>query len=158
MIENKIEDLLLEKFKEAEYQDCFVIEISVSTTKNVDVVLDADEGLNLGKCQKISRHVENWLDTEGVLGEVYTIEVSSPGTSRSLVYPRQYPKHIGRTLEVENTEGVKCEGVLKSVDNQAVTIEFEEIRKEGKKKIKETITKIIPFETIKTAFVKVSFK
>lgn len=175
MVENKIEELLLEKFKEPDFQDCFLIEINMTSKKTIEISLDADEGLTLEKCQRVSRFIENYLDTELPMGDDYTIEVSSPGASRPLMYQRQYPKHIGRTLQVtchtdaskkdENTEGgeisapvgEKFEGKLLDVDNQQITLEFEEIRKEGKKKIKETIQKVIPFENIQKAFVKLAF-
>lgn len=182
MIENRIEELLLEKFKEEEFKDCFLIEIKMTSKKTIEIILDADEGLTLEKCQRISRYIENYLDTELPMGDDYTIEVSSPGVSRSLMYQRQYPKHIGRTLlitchpeklnaepsiiakdeateggSVAQLEGVKIEGKLLSIDNQQITLEYEEIRKEGKKKIKETIQKVIPFEKINKAFVKLAF-
>ena len=156
MLESKIEDLLLLKFQEPEFTDCFVIEISIDK-KKVEVILDADEGIKLNQCQRISRHVENWLDTELPLGEEYTIEVSSPGVSRPLVYLRQYPQHIGRTLEVVDTEGVMTEGELKSIENGQILLAFEQITKEGKKKIKENIQRTIPFENIKKAIVKLKF-
>jgi ribosome maturation factor RimP len=156
MLESKIEDLLLQKFQEPEFTDCFVIEISI-VKKKVEIILDADEGIKLNQCQRVSRHVENWLDTEGVLGEEYTIEVSSPGVSRPLVYLRQYPQHIGRTLEVTNTEGVTTEGELKTVENGQIMLAFEQITKDGKKKIKENIQRTIPFENIKKAIVKLKF-
>ena len=181
MIENRIEELLLEKFKEDEFKDCFLIEINMTSKKTIEIILDADEGLTLEKCQRVSRYIENYLDTELPMGDDYTIEVSSPGVSRPLMYQRQYPKHIGRTLQITchpeklskgvlsdnvepntegvslNPEGVKIEGKLLSLDNQQITLEFEEIRKEGKKKIKETIQKAIPFEKINKAFVKLAF-
>lgn len=181
MIENRIEELLLEKFKEGDFQDCFLIEINMTSKKTIEIILDADEGLTLEKCQRISRYIENYLDTELPMGDDYTIEVSSPGVARPLMYQRQYPKHIGRTLQItchpeklnleptdtasearqegisSNQEGVKIEGKLLSLDNQQITLEFEEIRKEGKKKIKETIQKVIPFEKINKAFVKLAF-
>ncbi len=156
MLESKIEDLLLLKFQEPEFTDCFVIEISIDK-KKVEVILDADEGIKLNQCQRVSRHVENWLDTELPLGEEYTIEVSSPGVSRPLVYLRQYPQHIGRTLEVVDTEGVMTEGELKSIENGQILLAFEQITKDGKKKIKENIQRTIPFENIKKAIVKLKF-
>ena len=156
MLESKIEDLLLLKFQEPEFTDCFVIEISIDK-KKVEVILDADEGIKLNQCQRISRHVENWLDTELPLGEEYTIEVSSPGVSRPLVYLRQYPQHIGRTLEVVDTEGVMTEGELKSIESGQILLAFEQVTKEGKKKIKENIQRTIPFENIKKAIVKLKF-
>jgi ribosome maturation factor RimP len=157
MLENKIEELILEKFKEPEFQDCFLIELTVEPKKNVEIILDADEGLEVEKCRRISRHVENWLDTEGSMGEEYNIEVSSPGVDRPLVYPRQYPKHIGRYLEIENTGGDKIEGVLTDVDAEKITLQTETIRKEGKKKITETIVSVFPYDKIKKAIVQIKF-
>jgi ribosome maturation factor RimP len=157
MLENKIEELLLEKFKNPEFQDCFLIELTIVPKKNVEIILDADEGLEIDKCRRISRHVENWLDTEGSMGEEYNIEVSSPGVARPLVYPRQYPKHVGRFLEVENTDGDKIEGVLTEVDADKIVLQSETIRKEGKKKITETIVSVFPYDKIKNATVQIRF-
>ena len=160
MLESKIEDLLLAKFEEPEFTDCFLIEISINK-KKVEITLDADAGVTLIQCQHVSRHVENWLDADPellkILGEDYTMEVSSPGVSRPLVSLRQYPQHIGRTQEVTNTEGVTIEGMLQTIENQQITLAFEEVRKEGKKKIKENIQRTIPFENIKKAIVKLKF-
>jgi ribosome maturation factor RimP len=157
MLESKIEDVLNQKFQEEEFQDVFLIEITISLKKEVAIILDADAGLIIEKCRRISRHVENWLDTEGSLGEEYTIEVSSPGVERSLMLPRQYPKHVGRTLEVTDTEGGVFEGVFTACEADKIVLTIETIRKEGKKKIKETIIKNLPFEKIKTAFVQIKF-
>ena len=72
-------------------------------------------------------------------------------------FARQYPKNIGRTLEVLDTEGSKIEGVLTAVDAEKITLEWEDIRKEGKKKIKEMVTKELPFSKIKRTMVVVKF-
>ncbi len=162
MLSQKIEEILAQKLEEPEFNDCFLLEISIEN-RVIEIVLDADEGLVLGKCQRISRHVENWLDeylaagNKTELGDDYTIEVTSPGVMRSLALPRQFPKHVGRTLEVVDTEGVQTEGELKSVDNQGITLFFETVRKEGKKKITEAVTRSIAFDKMKTAFVKIKF-
>ena len=160
MIEEQITEWLLTKLEEPEYMDCFLIELSISPTKLVDIIIDADEGVKFEQCHRISRHIENLIDTEGGLGlgEEYTIEVGSPGLSRSLKLPRQYPHNIGRTFEVTDTEGGKTVGVLTATDAEKITLTYEDVRKEGKKKITETVVKVLPFEKIKTAFVQVSFK
>lgn len=158
MIEEQIKEWLLTKFEEPEYNDYFLIEISISPAKLVDIIIDADEGVKFEQCHRISRHIENLIDTEGLLGEEYTLEVGSPGISRPLKLARQYPRNVGRTLEVIDTEGVKTTGILTAVDAQKITIEYENVRKEGKKKIKETLTLELPFENIKSALVQVSFK
>lgn len=157
VIEHKIESLILEKCQEPDFQDCFLLEISISTEKAVEIIMDADSGLTLEKCQKISRHVENWLDTEGVLGEAYTIEVSSPGLSRPLALPRQFTKNIGRGLDVMDTEGAIHSGELTQVTETGIVLKFESVRKEGKKKIKEMVETALPFANIKQALVQIKF-
>ena len=157
VIEHKIESLILEKCQEPDFQDCFLLEISISPEKAVEIIMDADSGLTLEKCQKISRHVENWLDTEGVLGEAYTIEVSSPGLSRPLVLPRQYVKNVGRGLDVMDNNGDIHSGDLTEVTDTGIVLTFESVKKEGKKKIKEIVTQNIAFTDIKKALVQIKF-
>lgn len=158
MIEEQIKEWLLTKFDEPEYNDCFLIEMTISPAKLVDIIIDADEGVKFEQCQRISRHIENLIDEAGILGEEYTLEVGSPGLSRSLVLPRQYPRNVGRTFEITDTEGVTLLGVLTAADAEKIKIEYENVRKEGKKKIKETLVRELAFEKIKSAFVQVSFK
>jgi ribosome maturation factor RimP len=158
MIEEQIKEWLLTKFDEPEYTDCFLIEISISPAKLVDIIIDADEGVKFEQCQRISRHIEALIDEAGLLGEEYTLEVGSPGLSRSLVSPRQYPHNVGRSFEVTDTEGGKTLGVLTATDAEKITLTYEDVRKEGKKKIKETVVKEIAFDKIVSAMVQVSFK
>lgn len=167
MIQMQLEELVRRKFEEEDWTDCFLIELTISPLKAVEVIIDADEGVNFDQCKRLSRFIENWLDGvdednpegtgKGILGDDYTLEVSSPGLSRPLKFARQYPKNVGRTLEVLDTEGSKIEGVLTAVDTEKITLEWEDIRKEGKKKIKEMVTKELPFSKIKRAMVMVKF-
>ncbi len=167
MIQMQLEELIRHKLEEADWSDCFLIELTISPKKEVEVIIDADEGVNFDQCKKLSRFIEHWLDGvdeanpqgtgKGILGDDYTLEVSSPGVGRPLKFFRQYPRNVGRTLEVLNTEGVKMEGVMTAADAEKITLEWEDIRKEGKKKIKEIISKNIPFNTIKRAVVMVKF-
>jgi ribosome maturation factor RimP len=167
MIQMQLEELIRHKLEEPEWADCFLIELTISPLKAVEVIIDADEGVNFDQCKKLSRFIENWLDGvdeenpqgtgKGILGDDYTLEVSSPGVGRPLKFFRQYPRNVGRTFEVLDTEGVKIEGVLTAVDAEKMTLEWEEIRKEGKKKIKEMVTKELPFSKVKRAIVMIKF-
>ena len=167
MIQMQLEERVRRKFEEPDWTDCFLIELTISPLKAVEVIIDADEGVNFDQCRRLSRIIENWLDGvdeehpqgtgTGILGDDYTLEVSSPGLSRPLKFARQYPKNVGRTLEVLDTDGSKIEGVLTAVDTEKITLEWEDIRKEGKKKIKEMVTKELPFSKIKRAMVMVKF-
>ena len=154
MIENKITTLLQAKFEEPEYQDCFIVDIAQNNTK-VEVYIDCDSGLSLGKCQKLSRYLEGIIDEEAWLGPKYILEVSSPGLTRPLI-PRQYAKNIGRKVKVQ-TETETFEGVLDKVENEAVFISFTTVEKIEKKKVKTDVVKEIHFDDIKEIKIIISF-
>lgn len=157
LISKKIEELLLAKFEEEEFKDCFLVELEVLPSKKINVFVDSDSGITFEKCRKISRHLEAVIDEEQWLGQKYTLEVSSPGIGRPLKFPRQYPRNIGRKVEVKITEGKKVTGLLKAVENDNITIQDKVRVKEGKKKVTKLVETVIPFEDIVKFIVKISF-
>ena len=78
MYTEEIQNLLAEKFREEGFQDCFLVSIE-QQKKNIQIFIDADSGLNLDKCQKISRYLESVFDETSWFGADYVLEVSSPG-------------------------------------------------------------------------------
>lgn len=157
-MEARISDLLDEKFKEPDFADCFLIDINLIPKGNkLEVFIDSDSGMTFEKCQKISRYLESHLDENKWFGEDYTLEVSSPGISRPLKLPRQYIKNKGRDVEITTKEGTKKEGKLVDATDFAATVEELVITKEGKKKKKEIVQTIIPYDDIKKAVIKISF-
>ncbi len=156
MIEKKIEKLLLEKFEEEEYSDCFIIEVMQNNSK-LQIFIDSDSGIDFTKCRKISRYLEEYIDENNWLGEKYTIEVSSPGIDRPLKFPRQYQKNIGRRLEIDTKEDEKFSGTLIESNDEGVVLEYKVRIKEGKKKRTEIVQTPIAFEQITKAIIKFSF-
>ena len=157
-MEERIKVLLEEKFQEAGFQDCFLIDMRLSVAKKLEIFIDADSGLTINQCAKINRYLQSYIDEAGWLGEKYTLDVSSPGVGSPLKVIRQYHKNIGRTVEVKYKEGGKQKGILTVVNDKAITVESKERVKEGKKKKTITISTVIAFEKIKETRVKVSFK
>lgn len=158
MVEEKIVDLLDVKFQEEEFADCFLIETKMGANNKLQVFIDSDEGINFTTCHKISRYLEEHIDAEGWLGEKYVLEVSSPGVDRPLQVMRQYPKNVGRKMEIKVRDEEKVrKGVLKQVDADKIILEEEHITQQGKKKVKEKLEVEIPFVEIEQAKVKISF-
>lgn len=157
VISAQLTQLLEEKFQEPEFQDCFIIEIKSLPNKKIEIYVDSDSGITFDKCRQLSRHLEAAIDEKGWLGEKYTLEVSSPGITRPLVFARQYPRNIGRKLEVKQIEGETKTGILIAVDDNQITIEYKERIKEGKKKKTVIQQDIIPFDNIKETKVKITF-
>jgi ribosome maturation factor RimP len=158
VIEEKIKVLLAEKFVEPEFSDCFLVDMTLNQT-TLEIFLDSDSGMTFEKCQRISRALEATIDAEKWLGEEYTLEVSSPGISRPLKFPRQYKKNIGRTLELMlvNEDSIKT-GILKEATEAHIVVEITTKVKEGKKNRTDIQQITAPYATIKKAIIKLSFK
>lgn len=156
-IEEKINHLLAEKFQEEDFTDCFLVGIELHKNK-LDVFIDSDSGLSLRQCQGVSRYLESYLDEEQVLGEKYTLEVSSPGLSRPLKMVRQYKKNIGRKLKIALQDGTEKTAELKAVGESSITVEEILTVREKKKKKKITVQTELPFDEINKAIVVIGFK
>ena len=150
MYTEEIQNLLAEKFKEEDFKDCFLVEIE-QHQKQIRIFADSDSGMNFSKCQKLSRYLEAIFDEKGWFGTDYVLEVSSPGLTRPLQFPRQDIKNIGRSLQLKLTDGSQCEGKILDADEGQVTLGREEIRKEGQKKVKDQIETQVPYGAIAEA-------
>jgi ribosome maturation factor RimP len=155
-IETRIAQLLDEKYATDEaFADCFTVEITLKPGQNLYVFADSDSGMTFEKCQKLSRHLEAHLDTNGWLGEQYVLEVSSPGIGRPLKFVRQYVRNIGRTVQVTLKDNTEQTGLLRAVEAEHIVIEQQVIEKEGNKKKKVTLEIPLTFENIEKTIVKI---
>ncbi|MCR9102670.1 MAG: ribosome assembly cofactor RimP [bacterium] len=157
MVEDKIAALLEEKFREDAFADCFLVDLKLHAHNKLDVFLDSDFGITFEKCQQISRYLEQYLDEEQWLGEKYVLEVSSPGISRPLMMQRQYPRNIGRKVEVKLNDGDKRTGLLKEVEEDHIVLEEKVRVQEGKRKRTEVVETEISFSSIEHTKVKITF-
>lgn len=158
MIELTIEDLLEKKFREPEFSDCFIIDIIFDNHQRLSVFIDCDSGVTFDKCRKISRYLEEYLDSEQVLGEKYTLEVSSAGIDRPLKFRRQYHNNIGRHLKVVLEDDSTRRGLLQEVTEEHIVLENTRKKdKKRKKKAEEPDEFIIPFDQIQETKVEIVF-
>ena len=152
--EDQIRKLVEQK---VEGTDMFIVSVKVSSSNNIKVEVDADNGLSIDKCVEVSRHIEGNLDREK---EDFELSVTSPGADQPLRLPRQFKKHIGRNLKVLREEQGKVVGELIEAKDETFTVmETRKERLEGKKK------KVIveekhefAYNQIKEAKVVISFK
>ena len=142
-----------------DFAHAFPVETKVHEHGRVEVYLDSDTGIDLATCQRVSRALEAHLDETGLLGEKYTLEVSSPGSKHPMRLPRQFPKHVGRTLDVTLADGSEVSGELKEVTDAAIVLEEEVVtRNEKNKRVKQLVRHELPFDDIQGALVRFSFK
>jgi len=103
------------------------------------VFLDREaEGVSLGDCEQISKHISAFLDVADFGRSRYVLEVSSPGLDRQLYGPRDFARFVGRLARVTflTPEGKKrtVVGRLERFDPEpapgSVTLAVEEPRSE----------------------------
>ena len=129
--------------QEPEY---FLVDLKVQGWK-VSVFLEGDNGIPIDKCVEYSRYLERHLDGEGLLGDNYILEVSSPGTENPFRLLRQYKKYIGKEVSVVKFDGIRIDGVLRSAEEDKVTVETQ-VKVKGKPD--ETKTHEFLFSEIKS--------
>lgn len=147
MIDKKlINKIVLEEIKDSEM---FLVELNVSLSNTITVVVDAIGGIGIGTCITLSKSIESKIDREA---EDFELSVMSAGIGQEFKVLGQYHKNIGNNVEVLTGEGKKLKGKLLSVSDTHFEIEIEEMVKvEGKKKKQvETSTFSYSHEEIKS--------
>ena len=153
MDQKRVKELVDEAL--AENTSLFLLDLNFGADNSIKVIVDGDSGVPLSECIRISRNVEHNLDRET---EDFSLEVTTPNITDSLVHVRQYNKNLGRTLIVRTTEG-KFEGKLEAIhDNEIVlTWKQREPKPIGKGKITVEKQQTIPLDNIEQVKVKIIF-
>lgn len=136
----------------------FVVEVKLEEKAGktrVLILIDADQGINIAACAKVSRAVSEELEAKEMFGEAYVLEVSSPGLDFPLSSRRQYEKNIGRELKLTLTTGTDLSGKLLEMDSEKVKLLVKK-KEKGKKATEEEL--FVPLAEIKKSIVQVSFK
>ncbi len=154
MLEEQVRSLLGAALEDR--PDLFLIELRITPSHQIRIVLDGDSGVNLEDCISISRSIEHQLDRED---QDFSLEVSSAGASAPLTMPRQYGKHIGRKLKVRTRDGEEVEAMLKEVGDKGIHLTWKAREPKGVGKGKVTVTKEkdIDFTEIEMATVILKF-
>lgn len=88
----------------------FLEDVTTSAGKRtvVRVVVDLPDGpggVGSDALTDVSRAISAALDTDDVVPGAYTLEVSTPGTSRPLTTERHFRRAVGRLLRMTTAEG-----------------------------------------------------
>ena len=150
----KVENFLSLVLKQ--HSNIFLVDLKISNDKSIKIILDGDKEVNVKDCIDISRSMEDALDRDQ---EDFSLEVASAGVGSPLKFPRQYYKNLGRKLEVISSEGLKFEGDLTHVKEDAIELQWKqrETKRIGKGKVTVTKKKTILFDEISQAKVMIKF-
>ena len=103
---------------------------------------DAENGIAIDDCEKVSRQVSGVMDVEDPIQTEYTLEVSSPGMDRPLFRLEQYEAFIGHKVQIKLRmafegrrkflgliKGVEGDDVVVVVDDHEYLLPFDSIEK-----------------------------
>ena len=107
----------------------FLVDIKVSHTNDITVLIDLHEGVTFDHCVDVSKYIESYFDRET---EDYSLKVCSPGIDRAFVVDEQYLKNVGRDVKVLLKNGKRTSGKIISYEDN-LTLE-----KVSKKCIRES--------------------
>ena len=155
-MEETLKELLAEALATT---DLFLVELKGNSTQTkFQIAIDGDQGVSIGQCAQISRHLSRRLDEMELPEKAFTYEVSSPGADLPLKMIRQYYKHIGRTLEVTLNDDSKQMGVLQTVNENAIVLAPEPVKGHKKKNTLPTEPWTLLVKDIKETRVVLKFK
>lgn len=137
--------------------ELFVVDLSVSDAvrPKITVTLDGEQGLGIEECAQVSRRLARRIDEAYGEDATYSLEVTSPGADQPLSDPRQYTRHVGRTLSLKLADGTEKTGMLEAAAPEGIQL-AEVIKEKNKQKTLPAV--LIPFADIQEARVVISFK
>lgn len=151
-MKEKVEQLIAEGI---EGTDIFVVDLTLSPSNDIKVLLDSDTGLTLADCKKVSRAIEFNLDREEA---DFSLTVASAGIGEPLVI-RQYSKNVGRKVKVTLQDGGVIEAMMTAADEESIQLEWKSREKKptGKGKITVVNQRTIEYREIKQTIVLITF-
>lgn len=155
-LEEQIKKIVEDHFDLLGRQDCFLVDI-IQKAKKLEIYIDSDDAIDFDICKGLSRVTKQFLDESLLMGDDYTLEVSSPGLSRPLKLPRQFKKNIGREVTMTNSDKTKTVGILTQADDENFQITRSVTRKEGKKKITEDLITTVPYTEGRKVLINIKF-
>lgn len=92
--------------------------------------IDAEDGITVDDCERVSRQVSAVLDVEDPIAGAYMLEVSSPGMDRPLYRPEQYLRYVGAQIALRLRapyEGRrKFQGVVRGIEEGDLVLQVGE--------------------------------
>ena len=138
-IEAKITALIEPTLNSLGYE---LVRIKQISNDVLQIMLDTENGIGIDECAKATKLIRNILQV-AEMGDLFNLEVSSPGLDRPLFKPEHYKRFIGNDVKLNTS--VLIDGQKKFVgkltdfnqttnqitltcENKIVTIEFNQIQ------------------------------
>ncbi len=103
------------------FKEMFVVHCTCTPSNEVELFVDSDSKVSIDACVALSRAIEADFDREV---EDFSLTVASAGVGEDIRLLRQYPKLIGRSIEVLLLSGIKVVGRLLDASEEGVKVSY----------------------------------
>ena len=141
---NELEENIMNKLNDLLTNDLEAINVSIfgnSASKNIQIMIESDEGVSIDNCAEVSKLARNIITIEKFIEDDYNIEVSSPGINRPLYNMNDFIKYQGEKVFIELKRNInnqkRFKGYYEVKDNiicinhknETIEITFNDIKK-----------------------------
>ena len=141
---NELEENIMNKLNDLLTNDLEAINVSIfgnSASKNIQIMIESDEGVSIDNCAEVSKLARNIITMEKFIEDDYNIEVSSPGINRPLYNMKDFIKYQGEKVFIELKRNInnqkRFKGYYEVKDNlicinhknETIEITFNDIKK-----------------------------
>jgi len=137
--EQKIKNAIGETITNLGYQIYDVIVEKEGKDTYLRIFIDSENGISSDDCEKVSRGIDEIIDTNDFIKEAYILEVSSPGIERRIRDDEHLKAAMDKKVEVHLYQKINGEkqiiGTLKSWNEDIIAIKIDNAKEsEAKKK------------------------
>ena len=139
----------------AENLSIFLVDVKVSISNQIVVLIDSFDAISIKNCMSLSRYIESALDREEC---DFSLQVASAGLSEPFKVFQQYEKSVGSNINVFLKSGKQLLGkILDAKEGEGITLETIIKKKQGKKKIQIVERQSLSFDQIDKTKIVISF-
>jgi len=100
-------ETLLTPLENEGYEIWNVEYVKEGSGKQLRVFVDREDGITIDGCEAVSRYLSERLDEGDLIGEAYSLVVSSPGMDRQLCKDEHFTRYAGMPVEVALYKGLE---------------------------------------------------
>jgi ribosome maturation factor RimP len=97
--------------------------VTENSHKIFRVYITSKDGINLGKCEEVSKILSPIFDLDPPISGHYYFEVSSPGIERNLRLPKHFKASAGEKVKIKLNNEEIIKGIIKNADEDSVEID-----------------------------------
>ena len=125
VIPEKLAEFIKSEAEKAEY--CLLDIVSRQGAGfSLDITIDKQGGITLEECSDFNRKVSSWMEESATCGDIFTVDVSSPGLDRTLKTDADLEWATGKQITITTYEPVQekkhFDGKLLSHGDQDITV------------------------------------